>query len=251
MALLENWQQFFEEDYLSVEDHILPKTRTDLEVEQIIKRFQLPLGARILDLGCGTGRLSIPLSQAGFQVVGIDGAPILINAAKAANEQAGAAVEFIHQDMRELDREEEFDAVINFGTAFGYCAHEWEDQDILRRVWRALRPGGQFLMDYENRELRIQSAFGKRWEKLGGKLVYVHREFDCATGHWMEKLSWLEGADRKKKVLHQRFYATTEMIRMCRHAGLHVQEVYGDIDFSRLEVNSPRVLIWAKRGEVE
>lgn len=64
---------------------------------------------------------------------------------KAANETLD--VEFGQCDMREIPFEDEFDAVINLFTAFGYFETEGEDRQVLAAVERALREGGAFLVD--------------------------------------------------------------------------------------------------------
>ena len=49
--------------------------------------------------------------------------------------------------MRRIPFEGEFDAVINMFTAFGYLESEEEDQEVLRQVYKALKPGGVFLLE--------------------------------------------------------------------------------------------------------
>jgi trans-aconitate methyltransferase len=94
-------------------------------------------GQRILDLGCGDGRLSLALAQAGAQVLAVDGSPEMVEAAEGrgldARVMQGQALEF----------EAEFDAV------FSNAALHWmrPPQDVIAGVARALKPGGRFVAE--------------------------------------------------------------------------------------------------------
>ncbi len=95
-------------------------------------------GERILDLGCGDGVLTEKLIAAGASVVGVDGAPDMVAAAKHrgldARVMRGEALDFSH----------EFDAV------FSNAAMHWmRDADaVIAGVGRALKPGGRFVAEF-------------------------------------------------------------------------------------------------------
>ncbi len=92
-------------------------------------------GERILDLGCGDGALTQELVGLGCTVVGVDASPAMVAAARAR----GLDVRLM--DGHALNFSEEFDAV------FSNAALHWmtRPDDVLRGVWRALRPGGRFV----------------------------------------------------------------------------------------------------------
>ncbi|MBO8162727.1 MAG: class I SAM-dependent methyltransferase [Brevibacillus sp.] len=247
MTTNEAWKSFFTEEYLAFSQAILTPERTDREVDQIIRLLQLPKGARILDLGCGQGRIAVPLAQRGYAVTGYDGSPILLEAARERASSAGVEVEFVEGDMRQLSYTETFDAVLNMGTAFGYVREEQEDAEILRRIQRALREGGQFLQDTENREFRLRRLMPRTWEEMNGQPVLSERQFDCASGRWRERIFWQRGSATRETVLDLRLYAATELVRMTREAGLSVQAVYGGLDQSPLTIDSPRLVVWSRK----
>lgn len=247
MAANELWQAFFTEEYLRFSQTILTPERTEREVQQLLACLQLPSGARILDLGCGQGRIAVPLARAGYEVTGYDRSPVLLEAARTYAASAGADVTFVAGDMRELDFVETFDAVINLGTAFGYVASEREDAAILRNIWRALRPGGHFLQDTENREFRLRRLQPRTWEEMDGQPVLSERQFDCVTGRWRERIRWLRGGELRETILDLRLYTATELIRMTEAAGMTVTGVYGGLDLTPLTVDSPRLVIWSRK----
>jgi len=93
-------------------------------------------GERVLDLGCGDGRLSADIAACGAVVVGIDSSPDMVRAAR------GRGIDARLVDAAELPFEREFDAV------FSNAALHWMGarmDDVLAGVFRALVPGGRFV----------------------------------------------------------------------------------------------------------
>ena len=95
-------------------------------------------GERVLDLGCGDGVLTERLVAAGCQVVGVDGSPAQVAAARARGLDAHV------MDGQELAFESEFDAV------FSNAALHWMKgaDAVIAGVHRALRPGGRFVGEF-------------------------------------------------------------------------------------------------------
>jgi trans-aconitate methyltransferase len=92
-------------------------------------------GERILDLGCGDGVLTKKLADLGCDVVGVDGSPEQVAAARALGVDARV------MDGERLALEGSFDAV------FSNAALHWmrRADDVIAGVWRLLRPGGRFV----------------------------------------------------------------------------------------------------------
>ncbi|HTX01686.1 MAG TPA: class I SAM-dependent methyltransferase [Acidimicrobiales bacterium] len=98
--------------------------------------------SRILDAGCGTGRVAAALAERGHAVVGVDVDPVLI--AAAAADHPGPA--WVLADLAELDLPatgfaEPFDAAVLAGNVMTYLA-EGSEQEVLARVAAHVRPDG-------------------------------------------------------------------------------------------------------------
>lgn len=95
-------------------------------------------GERILDLGCGDGVLTKQLMDMGCEVLGVDASSAMVQAAQAHGVPAQM------MDGHELPFHERFDAV------FSNAALHWmlEPNEVLRHVWRSLRPGGRFVAEF-------------------------------------------------------------------------------------------------------
>jgi ubiquinone/menaquinone biosynthesis C-methylase UbiE len=242
----EAWHSFFGEDYLLFSEVILSPERTAYELNAIVDCLKLSKGMKILDLGCGQGRMSIALAKKGFDVTGYDGSLQLLEEAKRRAASESLNIAFVLGDMRELDTAEQFDAVINIGTAFGYITDAAADQDILHRVERLLKPGGLFLQETENRDYKLRFLHNT-WHVMNERIVFSNRQFDSVSGRWREDICWYEEGEMKNALLDVRLYTATELLRMTEVAGLKVLQVCGGFDLSALTIASPRMLILSKK----
>jgi SAM-dependent methyltransferase len=104
----------------------------------VVERLALQPGERVLDLGCGDGRLTEALAAAGCSVVGVDASAEQVRAARARGLDARV------MDGEALPFAAEFDAV------FSNAALHWmkRPRQVLEGVFRALRPGGRFVGEF-------------------------------------------------------------------------------------------------------
>ena len=124
-------------------------------IDSYVEVLELQPGAQVLDLGCGQGRVAVPLARRGFAVTGVDPSRDWLAAARTWAELEGVDTRFIEADVRSLSEEAfgaeaEFDAVLSIGTLFqtavGFPECREEAERLLDRVSRALKPGGRCLI---------------------------------------------------------------------------------------------------------
>ena len=113
---------------------------TRQEVDFLETALSLQSDAHILDVGCGPGRHANEFARRGYTVHGIDISERFIDVARA-NAEPGATFEV--RDARSLPFVDEFDAVVCLCQgAFGLMIEDDGDENVLRSITRALRPGG-------------------------------------------------------------------------------------------------------------
>ena len=232
---------FFDGDYLRVFQPVLSAERTEAEVEMVVERLGLALGARLLDLCCGQGRHAVPLAQVGYRVTGLDRSRTLLERAAALAAGHGQRLGLVQADMRRLPfADASFDAVLNLFNAFGYLEDDAQDELVLGEVARVLAPGGRFLQELANREALIRGWHDSDVQRTGdGLVVLQERSLSLRSGRELVRYTLLDADGRQRTRQHAlRLYALTELEAMLGRAGLELREVHGDLDGGPLELDS-------------
>lgn len=120
-----------------------------VQINQLIEKLLSQQGAKtVLDMTCGTGSQVFYLHDCGYQVVGSDFSPALIEQAREKTRQRKVDIEFIEGDMRTL-RVGSFDAVISIDNAIGHLTKP-EFEVALQNIHSNLNPGGTYIFDILN-----------------------------------------------------------------------------------------------------
>jgi SAM-dependent methyltransferase len=108
----------------------------------------IPPGRRVLDLACGTGGHALELAAFGYEVVGVDIAEGMLEEARRKASSRGLAVEFLCQDLRQLDvGEGAYDAAVCLFDSLGYLLTDADIANALSRIHRSLKLGGVFVVE--------------------------------------------------------------------------------------------------------
>ena len=213
-------------------------------VAQYVKDLaKLSDGAKVLDAGCGLGRISVELAALGLDVTGVDIIQSELDAARDSAEAEGVPLTLINHDLRTYHASNQFDCAINLYTSFGYCDTLEEDMQILRNIAESVKTGGTFILECTSRETAIMYwTPGEEFERAGYKVV-THFE---VVGAWEGlKSQWtlypLVIANEAKQsklqpvVDHcfvQRLYPASFLRDKLIEFGFSKAEVYGDYDLS-------------------
>jgi SAM-dependent methyltransferase len=106
----------------------------------------------VVDLGCGTGNLAIPLAKSGFEVYGIDLSADMLAIARSKWDEPpvrgrGGSIRWLQQDMRDWELPDPVDAVISFCDCLNYLTEKEDLIRTFRQTFMGLSPGGLFLFD--------------------------------------------------------------------------------------------------------
>lgn len=144
-------KEWFKEWFDSPYYHILYENRDNNEVKIFINNladyFGFKKGEKVLDLACGKGRYSVYLNKLGLNVIGLD---LSAHNIAFANQFENRSLHFFKHDMREPYDVCCFEYVLNLFTSFGYFDTSEENEKAVCAAARALKPGGQFMIDFLN-----------------------------------------------------------------------------------------------------
>lgn len=173
---------------------------------------------RLIDLGCGTGRLLLPFARRGWWVVGVDLSETMLRVTGEKAAAAGLRVERVLANLAELNglAAGSFDqAACLFSTLGMICGPEAR-QRTLGHVFRVLRPGGTFLLHVHNRWFKVWDAPGRRW----------------LLGDLLRRLTRRSAAGDQVMPVHQgianltlHLFSRREIVRELRATGFRVRTV--------------------------
>ena len=221
-------------------------------------------GGPVLELGCGTGRVSLPIAQAGVPVTGIDISPRMIEVAQAKAAKRGLAERCVFQsgDMATVQLAERFPLVIMPFRSFHSMLTTEEQRQALARVRERLAPGGVFAMDTFNPD--VNSLVGdnaslayhlKDVEREGGGTIVVWGQngWDPVsqvndTRLIIEEVSD-EGVVERRLIrdFEQRYTFRYEMEHLLELCGFDLEGVYGDFEGGPV-TGETEDLVWVARA---
>jgi SAM-dependent methyltransferase len=240
---------FFGPNYIEEFAYVFDPERIKREVDFVEKIINYNHSLKILDLACGNGRHSIELARRGYNMTGLDLNSFFLEQAAIATKEAGVTVRWIRSDMRQIPFEGEMDAIVFLFSSFGYLESDRDDQIVLNQIAKALRSGGEFVMDFINREWIMRNYRSNDWRELpNGAIILMQRNFDLATGRNHEKRIRISPDGKREEVtMVVRMYTVVELIKMCEAAGLQIQDICGGYNIEPLTIESKFIVLRAKK----
>ncbi len=216
------WQDFFDGHAPVYMTNIFTKN-TKAEIEFLYKLLKLPKGAKILDIGCGTGRHSIGLAKRGYKMTGLDQSVGMLAEAKKYAKDAGVDIKFVQADAADFRFSSRFDAAICLCEgAFGLLGKNddpvWRDIKVLSNIRQALKPGARLVLTALNasRHLRL---FGDK-DVASGK-------YNPLTLTETNRMDWDTPGGKKSRLTRERGFVATELRLMFELAGFEVEAIWG------------------------
>lgn len=218
---------------------------------------------RILELGAGSGRVTVPLARDGHEVVALDQSPAMLRQLRARiarlPEAVRARITPLAGDLRTFDAPGKFPLVI---AAFNVVEHLYTRTEVdacLARVARHLAPGGAFVFDVQMPDLEwLTRDPEKRWAKTRFTDPSTGRAMFYSTNHDYDPVSQVvlirlyydpvdgKGPSRVVKLSQRKFFPA-ELEALVAHAGFRVTARYGDFFFAPLAAGAETQILVCER----
>ena len=252
-AHFDRFARFYDDDYRAYDDDL-----------GLILEMAEDAGGPVVELGCGTGRVLLPLADAGVATTGVDISPALLDVARAKVDAAGLAsrVTLVEADLRHPGLPESaFALAICTSNTLMHLTDPSDQAAALHAACRLLRPGGLLMVDLFNPDIaRLLEVNGlmelaDRWrDEISGAEVtkWSVRSVDIAE-QLQETLFIYEetlpnGETRRTHCpFTLRFLWRNEGELMLRVAGFEVEEVWGEFDGTPYDGLSDHLIFIARR----
>ena len=247
MALYDPFARWYDLFYAEFDD--------DLWMYQ---NFAGRVGARVLEIGVGTGRVAIPLAKAGGTVTGIDTSEAMLAIGRDKIAQAGFAdrITLIRADMRDFDLGAHFDLAIVPINTFMHNLTLDDQLAALASIGRHLAPHGRLVIDLFNPDPNSPDdrrlVLHRMRSGAGGQLVL---QFTVRSVEWENQLSSVtfivDEPDERGYVqrtvfpFQMRFLFRNEVELLLRQAGFALEAVYGSYDLDPFEVGVEKMIVVA------
>ena len=202
-----------------------------------------------LDLGCGTGNLTVELSDRGVKMTGVDLSEDMLMVAREKSE--GKDILYLNQDMTEFELYGTVDFIVSSLDCVNYITDKRDLLKVMKLVNNYLEPGGLFIFDINTRY---------KLENVIGDNTFILEDEDCFC-------SWQNEYDKKRKLSDfyltffskdgdsytrfdehhtERAYEIDEIKALIESSGMRLLKVYNNLSFDNPKKNSERVFFVAQ-----
>lgn len=226
-------------------------------IDRMLKKHGCP-GKRLLDLGCGTGSISIPLAQKGYQVTGVDLSEEMLAVAREKSDERHLHIDWHRQDITSLNLVDEtgedlvFDAVIATFDVFNHLTEPEELQMLFHALNPLLADEGVLLFD-------VQTPY-KLQEYLGNHIFTLHRDdveymwenhFDEESQICTMEITFFlkqdNGLYRRETMTQEERVYDLDLLRMwLKYSDFEVAGVYGELSEDDVADEAYRAVFVAK-----
>ena len=213
-------------------------------------------GGPVLELMAGTGRVSLPLLEAGVELTCVDSSPEMLAILRRKLTAKGLSAECVMQQVQELTLPRQYALIIlPFHSFMELCTVE-EQQQTLARVKAHLTPAGRFICTLHNPPVRMKAEdgrlrlYGQYPLQAGTLLLWGLKHYSpgnpLVTGVQLYEEYDAEGILREKSYVDTQFRLVEkeEFAALAEEAGLHVTALYGNYDRAPFESESSPFMIW-------
>jgi len=206
----------------------------------------------VLDLGCGTGRITIPLAQHGIPMTGLDLMEPML--AHARTKSAGLPISWVQADARTFQLPDTFQLILDTGTTLQHLLEPADHEAFLARIREHLAPGGRVVFtSFGPHPTRLVDMAEHDWfsyEGPSGQTVRVSGtvgyEHDRQVFHEDAIRRWQDDMGQevvRYTPLARRMFFPQELAALLRYNGFTILETFGDWDGGPITNQSQMIIM--------
>jgi SAM-dependent methyltransferase len=205
--------------------------------------------AQILELCCGSGRLTIPLAKEGLKITGVDNSKSMLEQAKIKADKENLNIHFIEADIRKLDIPSTFDLIY---IPFNSIHHLYENQDLfdtLNVVEKHLKDDGLFIFDCFNPNIQYITEAEKGKHKIAEYMttderkVMIEQTMKYESKTQVNRIEWhyfINDMFHSVQNLDMRMYFPQELDTYLKYSGFTILHKFGNFDEDAFDDNAEK-----------
>ncbi|MER2088610.1 MAG: class I SAM-dependent methyltransferase [Sporosarcina sp.] len=240
-------------DFASVYDELMTDIPYDAYIDLIDVAAGGIAGKRVLDIGCGTGLLSMKLAKAGAQVTGIDLSADMLAIAEERAQSLSLPMQFFEQPMQQLDDFSDYDIAVIAIDSLNYLPNREDVISTFRHIHSALAIGGKLIFDvhstFKTDEIFLESPFTYD----NGRIAYIWVTDVGEEPHSVySELAFFVKVDnglfrRFDEVHAQRTFPVNEYADMLLDAGFSIERIFADWEDEPPNEESERIFFQVRK----
>lgn len=207
-------------------------------------------GKKALELGCGTGNMTLKLKDQGVDLYSIDISRDMLTIAEEKARKKRAKVTFLNEDMVNFSISKKFDFVFSFCDGYNYLVEDNELISSLKAVYRHLNDDGYFVFDISTAH-KLNNIIGNNTFTLNeDELCYIWDNYahDNILEMYITFFIKEQTMYRRFKEIHvQRAYETDYIVNNLKEAGFKDIKIYDDYSFNQINNESIRATFIARK----
>jgi SAM-dependent methyltransferase len=218
-----------------------------------IQKYNTP----VLEIACGTGRITLPIAEKGYSITGLDVSNGMLDHAKKKARAKNLHIEWILSDCRNFNLSQKFNIIIYPFNAMAHL-HDLESLEAcLTCIKKHLNPNGVFIVDIFNPKLEILIR-DATWNYLveeyidpdTNELVVIMENNVYESDSQINRIKWYLNFGNKKETavdLNMRMWFPQEIDALLHYNGFRIEAKYGNYDESAFGSSSPKQIIISKK----
>ncbi len=214
-------------------------------------------GEPVLELACGTGRITISAAEKGEDVTGLDISGSMLKTAREKASKKDLFPDLIKADMRDFHLNKKFNTILLPANTLQILTGDEDLKDVFSKVYQHLSDEGRFIFQIFNPSLEKltvdpeeEFTVTKYEDPYDGKKIKITEQTDYDTSKQIMDLKWYyhkEGEVISKRDWKLRVIFPKEIDLLLNHCRFEIEEKYGDFDRSDFTDDSSTQILVSRK----